>query len=222
MATFACLAGTDPYAILGVPRAAAPGHIRKAYLQQSLRAHPDKISKDVKAMSWDCVQKAYEILSRADLRRCYDIGGLAEVVRQERIASCHAHRVAQEQARRECTEQTKQSQRERLERERLERERLEMKRLERERQERERQEHTVLPDGPADLEGASAGRREAKRAPPRMMILEESLRQTPRRHKPTKLHQPKRQRISECSDLTEIFLVAVDRKRRRTHKNISI
>jgi len=69
--------GEDFYQILGVPRDASVGQIKRAYRQLAMKYHPDKMSQnDPKYKeTMDKFQKitnAYEVLSDEDKRRKYD------------------------------------------------------------------------------------------------------------------------------------------------------
>ncbi len=72
---------SDYYAILGVARDAAPETIRKTYrrLMQSNRIHPD-LGGDTRAAAE--INKAYTVLSNAELRNDYD----ARLLILERVA----------------------------------------------------------------------------------------------------------------------------------------
>jgi DnaJ-class molecular chaperone len=61
----------DYYAVLGVPRDAAPATIKHAYRQLVRRLHPDTHGNNA-VDAFREVQAAYETLSDAERRRCYD------------------------------------------------------------------------------------------------------------------------------------------------------
>lgn len=68
----------DYYSILGVSKTASIDEIRKAYLKQSLRWHPDKVSHEEKQTATDkfsSINEAYEVLSNEQKRSQYDMFG---------------------------------------------------------------------------------------------------------------------------------------------------
>ncbi len=66
---------SDPYTVLGVPRSASEGEIKKAYRKKAKDLHPDQHPDDAsKADAFKRVSQAYEILSQADKRAKYDRG----------------------------------------------------------------------------------------------------------------------------------------------------
>lgn len=67
-------APTDYYEVLGLEKNASLADVKRAYRNLALKYHPDKNSDpDAVEMFLD-IQKAYEVLSDADLRRRYDAG----------------------------------------------------------------------------------------------------------------------------------------------------
>lgn len=65
----------DPYTILGVPRTASEGEIKKAYRRKAKDLHPDQHpGDDAKADAFKRVSSAYEILSDGSKRAQYDRG----------------------------------------------------------------------------------------------------------------------------------------------------
>lgn len=65
----------DPYEILGVARAAAPGEIRKAYHRLAKKLHPDLNPGDKTAESrFKEVASAYDLLSDPEKRQRFDSG----------------------------------------------------------------------------------------------------------------------------------------------------
>ncbi|ORC87557.1 putative chaperone protein DNAj [Trypanosoma theileri] len=70
---------SDYYAVLGVARDATPREIREAYNRLVLEVHPDKNPNRTAAAQFDAVTKAYRVLSNAEKRRKYDIGGKSGV-----------------------------------------------------------------------------------------------------------------------------------------------
>lgn len=63
----------DYYAVLGVPRDAAPETIKKAYRKLALKHHPDKNPGDKKAEEkFKEITEAYAVLSDAEKRKQYD------------------------------------------------------------------------------------------------------------------------------------------------------
>ncbi|KAG8964258.1 hypothetical protein FRC03_002025 [Tulasnella sp. 419] len=68
---------SDPYKVLGVPRNAAAGDIKKAYFALAKKYHPDTSKeKDAKEKFVE-IQAAYDILSDKDKRAAYDRYGSA-------------------------------------------------------------------------------------------------------------------------------------------------
>ncbi|CUS12770.1 unnamed protein product [Tuber aestivum] len=69
---------TDPYVILGLPQDAAPPAIRSSYKKLILQCHPDKVHDESlraeKAIQFQRVQEAYELLIDNRRRRKYDDG----------------------------------------------------------------------------------------------------------------------------------------------------
>lgn len=60
----------DPYLILGVDKAAAPGEIKKRYWKLSLRVHPDKNPDDKRAVdAFQALRGAAEGLMDAEKRK---------------------------------------------------------------------------------------------------------------------------------------------------------
>jgi len=67
---------TDPYTILGIPQDAAPAAVRSSYKKLILQCHPDKVHDESlraeKAVQFQKVQEAYELLIDSRRRRKYD------------------------------------------------------------------------------------------------------------------------------------------------------
>ncbi|PUU77892.1 hypothetical protein B9Z19DRAFT_1127592 [Tuber borchii] len=67
---------TDPYVILGIPQDAAPAAVRSSYKKLILQCHPDKVHDESlraeKAVQFQKVQEAYELLIDSRRRRKYD------------------------------------------------------------------------------------------------------------------------------------------------------
>ena len=69
----AATANQDYYAVLGVPRGAAEGDIKKAYRKLARKYHPDVNPGDKTAEEkFKAVQEAYTVLSDAEKRKIYD------------------------------------------------------------------------------------------------------------------------------------------------------
>lgn len=68
------------YEALGVPRSAPEAEVRKAYLRQALRHHPDKDAAVHATERFQRIQEAYEVLSSPTRRRAYDLGAQAPAV----------------------------------------------------------------------------------------------------------------------------------------------
>ncbi|KAF2139709.1 uncharacterized protein K452DRAFT_231731, partial [Aplosporella prunicola CBS 121167] len=66
----------DPYAALGVSKAATPTEIKTAYRKLALKCHPDKVADPAQkadaAVEFHKVQQAYEILGDDDKRERYN------------------------------------------------------------------------------------------------------------------------------------------------------
>lgn len=66
---------TDPYTVLGVPRAASPDEIKKAYRRLAKQYHPDAHPGDTAAeKKFKEISAAYALLSDTDKRGKYDRG----------------------------------------------------------------------------------------------------------------------------------------------------
>ncbi|KAI5847929.1 DnaJ domain-containing protein, partial [Morchella snyderi] len=67
---------TDPYTVLGIPNDAATAAIRSSYKKLILQCHPDKVKdeslREEKAIQFQKVQEAYELLIDNRRRRKYD------------------------------------------------------------------------------------------------------------------------------------------------------
>lgn len=66
---------TDHYAVLGVPRDASTEEIKKAYRRLARELHPDVNPDPVTQERFKQVTRAYEVLSDAQKREMYDLGG---------------------------------------------------------------------------------------------------------------------------------------------------
>ncbi|GFR46713.1 hypothetical protein Agub_g8336 [Astrephomene gubernaculifera] len=73
LATLCASFSKDPYKVLGVSKDADDASIKKAYKKLALKYHPDK-NPGGQARFIE-VQQAYEVLSDADKKREYDLGG---------------------------------------------------------------------------------------------------------------------------------------------------
>jgi len=69
---------TDYYKLLGVTKNASADEIKKAYRTAALKHHPDRGGD---AETFSNIGKAYEVLSDADKKRLYDLGGADAVER---------------------------------------------------------------------------------------------------------------------------------------------
>jgi molecular chaperone DnaJ len=65
----------DHYEVLGVPRDASADDIKKAYRKLARELHPDVNPSEEAQERFKLVTHAYEVLSDADQRRNYDLGG---------------------------------------------------------------------------------------------------------------------------------------------------
>ncbi|WP_159577482.1 molecular chaperone DnaJ [Microbacterium sp. 8M] len=66
---------TDHYEVLGVSRDASEDEIKKAYRRLARQLHPDVNPSEEAAERFKLVTHAYDVLSDADSRRRYDMGG---------------------------------------------------------------------------------------------------------------------------------------------------
>src|SRR5215204_5478595 len=65
----------DPYEVLGVPRTASQGDVKKAYRRLAKKLHPDANKSDAKAaVKFAELNSAYEILGEDDKRKAFDRG----------------------------------------------------------------------------------------------------------------------------------------------------
>ncbi|MGB7651383.1 MAG: DnaJ domain-containing protein [Gallionella sp.] len=60
------------YNILGIAPNATPDEIKKRYRAMAMRFHPDRNSDEGAQTRFNAIQKAYEVLSDAQLRADYD------------------------------------------------------------------------------------------------------------------------------------------------------
>ncbi|MEQ1557209.1 MAG: DnaJ domain-containing protein, partial [Gallionella sp.] len=58
--------------ILGIAPNATPDEIKKRYRAMAMRFHPDRNSDEGAQVRFNAIQKAYEVLSDAQLRADYD------------------------------------------------------------------------------------------------------------------------------------------------------
>jgi len=72
------VAREDLYRVLGATRDSSPAEIRRAFLEQSQRWHPDRNPGDERASErFEAVKTAYQVLRDATLRAAYDEAGFA-------------------------------------------------------------------------------------------------------------------------------------------------
>eukprot|EP01029_Cantina_marsupialis_P028988 TRINITY_DN778318_c0_g1_i1.p1 TRINITY_DN778318_c0_g1~~TRINITY_DN778318_c0_g1_i1.p1 ORF type:complete len:365 (-),score=115.15 TRINITY_DN778318_c0_g1_i1:181-1275(-) len=89
---FTDAASGDFYDILGVPKDASGGKIKKAFRKLSLKYHPDKNPGDEVAKdNFMKVNEAYEVLSDSDKRRVYDQGGEEALQKNEQRKQQRQH-----------------------------------------------------------------------------------------------------------------------------------
>lgn len=70
------MAARDYYKILGVPKNASEGEIKKAYRQMAMRYHPDRNKGDKAAEAkFKEISEAYAVLSNKEKRKQYDMFG---------------------------------------------------------------------------------------------------------------------------------------------------
>lgn len=66
------MTGEEPYAVLGVPRDAAPDDIKTAFRRLAMKHHPDRVGGD--PARFQIIKEAYEILSDPARREKLDAG----------------------------------------------------------------------------------------------------------------------------------------------------
>jgi len=66
------ISGPSYYEVLGVPRTATLGEVRRAYRQKALKHHPDKDFGAAATAFFQCIVEAYEVLSSTRKRVLYD------------------------------------------------------------------------------------------------------------------------------------------------------
>lgn len=70
------MSGKDYYKILGVPKNASAGELKKAYRKMAMKYHPDRNATDKQAESkFKEVNEAYAVLSNPEKRKQYDMFG---------------------------------------------------------------------------------------------------------------------------------------------------
>ena len=80
----------DFYAILGLPRSASQGDIKKAYRKLALKWHPDKNQSPEAVAKFQDISQAYDVLSDETKKPLYDKYGEAGV------GQAHRHQAEEE------------------------------------------------------------------------------------------------------------------------------
>ena len=65
----------DYYEVLGLPRGADAGAVKKHYRKLAMHWHPDKNKDPIADTNFKRIAEAYEVLSNAEARKLYDSGG---------------------------------------------------------------------------------------------------------------------------------------------------
>ncbi|KYK60037.1 DNAJ domain protein Cwf23 [Drechmeria coniospora] len=166
----------DLYDLLGVDALTPKEDIHRAWRKRSLKHHPDKAGAAFDAATWECFERARDILSDPTARAVYDNASKAKLLRrQERQAmEKEDRRFADDLEAREAAAARLRAEGEQRDREALQRERERLAGVQRRREEETRRQELAAQEA-EDLAEAKRRLREKKEEKARRREAKESM-----------------------------------------------